>query len=605
MGVNYDNELDKTLSLNIVIQIDGVNYAIREPDTGLTIADEFLIVKNPTINGVTVDIRKSNSPISTFSFKLMEYEFNQTSTKIMLDDAQFLEKDCIIYAGHSTGSFDFSDYVELAKTKITSVKKIGNGYSIISKDVASLINQPALNRNGLLTTFILSSSTSLSIPDTTDWPGAGNIRVDSEFMNYTSKDIDGVTLLGLTRGILSSDAVEHDAGSTVYFVTPLEVVNPVNMILQILLSNTGDLSNHGTYDVLDNGLNIPPASVDIASMESLRDDQFLNEEHTLHVWAADDMMKYLEKFLLPSTNLRFISVDGKITLSLLDQVNFAETVPLIDENSIIGVPTWGLTSDKIVNVIEVRYDYNFSLGKYSTATTFTDADSIATFGTKKTHVLNMPSVTTALNGSTIATERAGRLLGRLSTARGKVSLTCHFDKSNINIGSNAQISHRYLPQQGGTLGFNDQLEIMSRSIDLEKSVVRYALEFTSYTGIRVPFIGPSPKIVSITSQSVFELSDASCYSVGDRIVLFQDGAPDFLSNPTAGDYLPDGTRIIQSIVGNTITVSAVFTTTLAINMWVKLPDYDEATEEQISKYAFIGENAGFFNDGSKSYQIIF
>ena len=491
MGVAYDNELDKNLKLNIVVQIDGVFYARHEPDSGLSITSEFLQVQNPQINGVKVDVRRANSPISTFTFKLMEFEGNKTSSKIMLDENQFLEKDCIIYLGHITGSFDFSDYIEIARTKISSVVKIANGYSFKSKDTSALIARPALNRADILTTFILPASTSLDIGDTTGWPDSGILRIDEEFIAYASKDVNGETLLGLSRGIEGSAAASHELGSDVYLVTKLEDVNPIDMILQILLSDQGDGTNNATYDVIeDGGLAIDPSNIDITDFENTRDTFFLGELHTLLIWGVDNMLRYLEKFLLPSLNIRFITIEGKIAVSILDQVDFNETVPQIDEDSIIGTPTWGLTSDSIVNVVIVKYDYNFVNGKYESSETFKDNDSIATFGEKRPLTVNMPSVKTEDNGAVIVTERAGRLLSRLSTARGKVKVRCHFDKSNIEVGSNVQIVHRFLPQQGGTLGFSDQLEVMSRKIDLDRAIVVYDLEFTSYTGIRIPFIAP-------------------------------------------------------------------------------------------------------------------
>ena len=601
----YEDELDKTLELNLVVNINGDFYAIKEPDSGLSITSEYLQVKLPRINGVTVDVRSANSPISTFSFQLMEFEGNKTSSKIMLDDTQFLEKDLIAYVGHITGSFDFSDYIEIARTKITKVTKIANGYSIISKEVSNLIAQPALFRNDISTTAIIPASTTIDITDTTDWRPSGLLKVDNEFMAYSGLDINGTTITGLTRGIFGSTAVEHEVGATVYQVTEFNAINPVDILLQILLSNEGNGANDPTYDVIEQGLGIDPANIDITDFETTRDTDFIGELHSLLVYGADNMLKYLEKFLLPSTNLRFVTLNGKIGISLLDQVDFNEAVQVIDESSIRGTPTWGLTSDKVVNVIVAQYDYNFSTGNYATIQRFTDPDSIATFGEKKELKLNMPSVTTGQNGSVIATERANRLLGRLSTARGKVTLTCHFDKSNIAIGSNVQVVHRYLPQQGGTLGFSDQLEVMSRSIDLTKALVTYKLEFTSYTGIRIPFIAPSPKIVSIVDQSTIEVDDAACLAIGERHLLFKDGDLDGLGNPTAGGYLPDSVHTIESILGNIVTFTAPWTTTLELGLWLKLTDYDEATDEQKAKYAFIGENTGFFNDDSKSYQIIF
>ena len=87
--------------------------------------------------------------------------------------------------------------------------------------------------------------------------------------------------------------------------------------------------------------------------------------------------------------------------------------------------------------------------------------------------------------------------------------------------------------------------------------------------------------------------------------LFKNGDPDIDGNPTAGSYLLDAPNIIKSITGNEVEFENDFTTTLQIGFWVKFADYDNATDVQKAKFAFVGSNTGFFNDGSKSYQIIY
>lgn len=601
----YELALNKNLKTNIVLRIGTDYYATYQPDSGLSITDEFLQVQAPKLNGVTVDVRNSNSPISTFSFKLMEFEGSKTSSKIMLDETQFLEKEIVIYHGHVEQNFDFSDYIELGRTTIKAVAKIENGYSFTSREVTGLISAPALNRKDILKTALISTSTTLSISSTEGWPSNGIILVENEFMAYTGIDPDGITLTGLVRGIYTSEAVEHTVGSEVYQVTPIEGVNPVDIFLQILLSKNGDGTNHPTYDVLENGLGINPDNVDISSIEQIRDENFNTELHTIYVFNVENMLKYLEKELLPSTNLRIINYNGRIGLSLLDQVNFEGEAPILDENSIIGTPTWSLTSDKVVNIITVEWDYNQATRKFESSKTFKDQDSINTFGEKPVLTLKMRSVKTSLGGEVIAQERALRLLNRLSTARGRVSLRCHLDRSPIQVGDNTQLVHRFLPQQGGTLGMSDQLEVMSRSIDLERSIATFKLEFTSYTGIRIPFIAPSPKVSAVASQRVVTVDSADGLQVGYQVNIFKKGLPDSFGNPTAGEYLPDSSNTIESINGNEITFVNEWTTTLENDFILKMSDYEEANDEQKARYAYIGSNTGFFNDGSKNYQIIF
>jgi hypothetical protein len=280
-------------------------------------------------------------------------------------------------------------------------------------------------------------------------------------------------------------------------------------------------------------------------------------------------------------------------------------MPIIDESTIVGTPTWGLTMDKIVNVVEVYYDYNLATEKYETKEVFKDLDSIALYGEKKALKLELLGVTSALAGAGIATDRAGRLLSRLSTARGKIDFTAQLDASIYPVGTNIQLIHRYLPQQGGTLGFSDRLEIMSRDLDLKNGRVRIRLEFTSYTGIRIAFIAPSPKITAITDQKTFTVDDGSLLRKGYVMTLFEDGPLDLEGDPTPGSYLPDSPNVIESVVGNVVTMREEFTSTLEVGLWLKFADYDHASEEQKARYAFIGPNSGVFDDGSKTYQIVF
>ena len=111
-------------------------------------------------------------------------------------------------------------------------------------------------------------------------------------------------------------------------------------------------------------------------------------------------------------------------------------------------------------------------------------------------------------------------------------------------------------------------------------------------------------IIGSMGGKTIEVDNAECLKVGFTIRLFKDG-PEVMGNPTAGSYLPDDVNIIESIVGNTVTFTNDFISVLGTDIVLKMADYDLASEEQKARYAFIGENAGFFNDGSKSYQIIF
>jgi hypothetical protein len=521
----------------------------------------------------------------------------------MADASQWLGKEVIAYAGFITGSFDFSDYLEISRTNINAVTKIRNGYSITSRESASLLDVEAYNLNDTSTISILAASTTLDINDASAWPASGVFEMEGEFIAYTS--IVGNTLSGLVRGLYSSPAEDHSLGTKIFLVTVVTSVNPIDFLLQAILSKNGDLLNEPTYDVLPYGPGLDSTLVDIASFEQIRDDVFPTELHSYLIYNQDSLLKFLEDGPLTATNTRMVTNNGMISLTLLDQIDLNEEMPIIDEGTIIGTPTWGLTADKIVNVYNVFYDYNVATDKYETKEVFKDLDSIALYGEKKALSLELIGVTGALGGNAIATDRAGRLLSRLSTARGKIKLTAQIDTSIYPVGTNIQLLHRFLPQQGGALGFSDRLEIMSRDLDLKAGTVKLDLEFTSYTGIRIAFIAPSPKITAITNQKTFTVNDASLLKAGYVMQLFEDGPLDIDLNPTIGAYLPDSPNVIESILGNVVTMREDFTSTLSVGLWFKFADYDHVGELQKARYAFVGPNSGTFTDGSKTYQVIF
>ena len=97
-------------------------------------------------------------------------------------------------------------------------------------------------------------------------------------------------------------------------------------------------------------------------------------------------------------------------------------------------------------------------------------------------------------------------------------------------------------------------------------------------------------------QKTFTVADGSCFKAGHALLLWDNDEH---------NYLPDAVNYVESVIGNTITMVNEFSTDLTGNIRIKLADYDACNSDQKSRYAFVGKNTGFFDDGTKSYQIIF
>ena len=583
------------LEMNVLISIDGVFYGEKQPVSGINIDSNKLVLKATRINSVEVDVRRVSTPISTLSFRLEE-DSGDVTTEIMKHDTNWLGRECIAYVGSVNEAFNSENYKEVSKTVINSVVKVSNGWYISSREVTGLLDREALNLNETLITDILQNSLTLTIADATRFPQSGVIRIENEFLSYSSKD--GDILRGLSRGKTGSTAAAHDRGGVVYLVTVIDEKNPIDVLLQVMLSGEGNGTN-STYDILFNGLNLNASDVDIEGIENIRDTQFEDEKRTYYIFNNSSMLRFLEETVLVSTNTRLITVDGKISLTRLDVIDFESDIPMIDEGDIIGTPTFRLSKDKIQNDILIFFDYNPVNGKYESERRYEDMESISLFGRQKPLKLYLRGVKTSLDGIGIADNRGNRLLSRLSTPRGYIEASVRLKGINIPIGSGVQVNHRYLPQQGGTLGMDDRLELMSYGVDLSRQQVRLRLEYTSYTGIRVPFIAPSPEIVMINGQDSVVIDDTTGLKEGYAVKLF------FKNSEGLGNYASGQVNFIKSITGPVVSFRDLWIEPLLTNMIIKIADYDEVNEEQRSRYGFIGKNTGVFFDGSKSYQVIF
>ena len=141
---------------------------------------------------------------------------------------------------------------------------------------------------------------------------------------------------------------------------------------------------------------------------------------------------------------------------------------------------------------------------------------------------------------------------------------------------------------------------MSKSVSGLHSgaTITFGLEFSSYSGIRIGLISPSPKLnLAITDQKTFTVPDGTCYSVGYRCVLF-----DNINNV----YFSDPVNEITGINGSVLTFKDDWVTPLGANVSLYFTDYDNASGDQRAIYAWASPDTGVFTiDGSKAYQIIF
>lgn len=568
---------------NIVLEIDGAYYAQYAVQSGLT-ADQVGLINSVSVNGLKVDIRDVKTTIETLKFTMLDKD-GILSGILGIDGAAWIGQQVKFYFGFITAAgFDFADYELMSTTNINSLSKGINAYSFNSKDSRGLLQKPLLRTFSQLDGSISDVETgTLSVVDATDFPSSGTIKIDDEFIIYTSKS--GNDLTTLTRGDLFSTADSHDDGTDVFLVTKKED-HYMDIALDVILTDMG----------------IPASLVDSTAFTDLRDGELATYgDAILYVYDRDSALEFLEDRICAETGTRLFIKSGKISIALLNQIDLDDigSAPTITEASIDGFPSFKVNQNGIANRIIVKWAFTEGLQKYTRTTTLNDTDSQAQPWGVKELTIRLKGAQVVNGGAAIASDMGQRLLNRLRNPRATVDVTTHLDKININVGDDVILSHRYLPSAGGGLGFYSLLEVLSKAPTglASNSKVKYTLSFTDYSGIRVGLISPSPDTSTSSAANKITVPDGTCYEVGYFCRLW---------DTVTQSYLPDADNEIIAIDGNELTFQDDWVSSLGSTVLLFFSDYDESSDLQRARYAYVAPDTNEFVIGTVTegaYQI--
>lgn len=593
----YANEVknQKNYVGNVVILLDGVYYAIRQPDSGLVITgDEARAVISLTVNPTTVDFKKANQTISSYSFRILDKNL-LISKEFEDNETMFLGKEVRIWIGRSFVSMPFANYFELPRVFIQKISHSDNSYNFSCKDSTDTMTRGVFNLRTLLQANITNATTAFLVSSTEGFESSGYLKLEDEIVSYSS--ITATQFQGIIRGEFGTVPVAHDFGTEIFELFNV-TGNPIDIILQIWTS-TG-LGTNGTYDVLPKGLGISQSLIDIAEMEQLRDDNFLGDSWEFFLYEIENTLRFMENELFQGTGTRLIAnSNNKISVTLLDQAEFDEASSNpIGEDTIDAYPKWEVDVKDVISTIEILYDFDEVSQKYLFKKTFFDITAETNFGKIRPLTFEFKGIRDASGGDLIVNSLGQRLLSRFATARPEVEISTHIDKSLLNVGDKVLLSSSQIPSGSGSLAFADSLEIVSRAINYLTGDVKFKLQFTSYAGIRGSYIGPCTSIDDVVNQSLIEFpaGRGDSYEVGWKVRLF---------NKTTFTYESDPVNTIIAIVDDFITFENPWTTALDDTIHaIRFANYDQVAESQ-KKYAFIGKAGGAdFEDGSKPYKIM-
>lgn len=599
--MSYATELlKKQFQGNIVVQIYGEYFAIRQPDSGLVIpAGQANLVRSLRINPTSADLRRVNTTVGQYSFQIVDKD--NTFTAFLANNDTLTGAAVRIWIGRNTAaidgaSFPFSQYFELPQTIIKKIEHKDTTYVFTTAEQTDRMGRPVFNTQTTVGAAIdLIATVFQASGDITKFRSSGYLKIGNELVSYSSKDDTLKRFNGVIRGEDGTPVEEHKLGDAIFEVYKV-TDNPINIFLKFLISNGGG----GPYDVYPEGLGISASLIDVTGLENLRDNIFLTDQFRLYMYGIANGLTYLENEIMFANNVRVaISSDSKITLALLDQSIFGAEIPIIDESTIIDYPSWSVDDNTVINQVIFEWDWNEGTGKYNERSVFEDAASIATYGLRQALKIPAKGIVAALSGAAMVNDRSFRLLTRFANPNPQISVTTQIDKSLVNIGDKVRVESSQIPTQFGSLEFNQEVEVVSRSIDEMEGKCTFQLVFTSYSGIRSCYIAPSDVILTFVDQKTVNVASG-------RGAQYKPGWIMKLWDIDAGTHTADAPNVIDTIVGDQITFVSNFTTTLVdAEFRIVFADYDEVVEDQ-HRYGFVSPAPSHeFPDGSASYLITF
>lgn len=596
MSYQTDVKTQLKFQSNVVILIGGTDYfSIHQPDSGLVVADpNDESVASLVLNPASIDIRRVTTNITTFSFRLLDAD-GVVSALVLGDAGNLIGKEVRVFLGRTGVAMDFANYYELPRTFIQKCEHGDNSYLFSSAEPTKKMDRAIYDFVAASGAAFASATTEFTMrDDISGFPTAGFLKIDEEFVSYTGIDIANNRFTGVIRGELNSIPTEHDINTDAVLVQTV-TDNPLNIFLKIMTSGGGG----SVYDVLQSGLAIDENLIDITDIEALRDSVFLGDSFTLSLYSIDSALKYIEEEILEPCGLRITnSANSKITLKVLNKAQFIAEDDIVNENTITKFPKWNLDGAKVTNVIEVQWDFNEGTGQYQKRSSFESSSSIAQYGKQPALKYEFRGIKELSEGQAFVDDFGSRLLARIARPTPEVQVNTQLDKSLQNVGDKAFVVSTKIPAADGTLNFSSLLEIISRSINLEKADVQFKMAFTSFTNIRSGFIAPSDNVVTVVSQKKITIASGrgARYQVGQYMRLW---------NNVGQVYFADAPNKIVDITGDSITFENNWTTVLVVtNHRMRFADYNDSVDSQ-KRYCYISDNGADFADGKQTYKVTY
>lgn len=291
-----------------------------------------------------------------------------------------------------------------------------------------------------------------------------------------------------------------------------------------------------------------------------------------------------------------------------------ETIAIIDETNVTNAKNLALRrtmGKNFYNTIIYKFDEDSLEEKFLTGWVETDTDSKDRIPIgNKSLVIESRGMRKSLQGASNANLVATRLLNRykfaaefIDNVKVKFSTGYGIEVGDIVLfdGSSLNISDTINGVRGAPPKF---YEVINKKMNLKTGEVSISLVNTNFsTNNRYGLISPASKIQSGSSNTVFTIKESYSGLYGTNEYRKWEKYVGCSVTVRSSDFSTSGTAVLESVVGNTITVASSLGFTPSADYVMELSHYNNQTETIKLIYTFMTD-AATFDDGEDRYRMI-
>ncbi|MGR9045620.1 MAG: hypothetical protein ACU83N_10010 [Gammaproteobacteria bacterium] len=374
--------------------------------------------------------------------------------------------------------------------------------------------------------------------------------------------------------------------------------NPINILLTILTSSAAGTNSDYDYGNADYGCGLDSDSVNIASIELVRNQRFWGQTHNLYFTITEKISakEFIETEILQLLNCypqidgqgRYLIVPFAPPVATRQVQSFSETQN-IDGNKL---PSFDMNLKAMINEIDLKYDFDGS--DYQTSVYYVDGTSYNSRGPSAKPLeiksaglkTNISPWSQASHAADIIERRKDAVFARWAVPPIKIDFESFLKQRLTESGDIVPFAHSKLPDvESGTLGLSVKyMEVIKRSVDRKNGKVKISLLDTGFSRGTYSAMSPYMTITAASSATGFtvSLADAALWTEGWEAKIVDN---------------------YMNIKASSITILTINTSTGAITCddigvtptagWhVIFADYDNATNDQ-KKYGFCADSNGY------------